>query len=189
MTRLKPTWLLLALAMLLQWALPAGVALHSEAILRSGTRYYLHTAPVDPLDAFRGRYVALRFADASVRLPAGLPWRADMRVAVPLHVGPDHFARFGTPSPTPPAQGDYLMATLRNVDADGVASLDLPFDRYYLDERAAPAAERAYRAANAGKTSADAYVTIRVRNGDAVLEALFIDNLPIQRYLAGSLPH
>ncbi|HET8883065.1 MAG TPA: GDYXXLXY domain-containing protein [Solimonas sp.] len=182
MTAPRIGWLLLALAIVLQWALPASLAARSEYVLRHGARYYLRTAPVDPLDAFRGRYVALRFADVEVRLPAGTDWRAGMRVAVPLSTGADRFARFGVPSPTAPARGDFIIATLGSVGLDGRATLVLPFDRYYLNERLAPAAERAYR--EVSNSPAPAYVSIRVRDGAAVLEQLFIDNQTVQRYLA-----
>ena len=174
-------WWLLILAIVLQWALPASLAARSEYVLRHGARYYLKTAPVDPVDAFRGRYVALRFADVGVNLPPGTDWRPGMRVAVPLSVGADRYARFGTPSQTAPAHGDFLLAKLGHI-ANGHATLLLPFDRYYLNEKLAPAAERAYREANTRE--APTYVSIRVRNGSAVLEQLFIDNQTVQRYLA-----
>lgn len=175
-------WALLALAIVLQWALPASLAWRSEQILRSGTRYYLRTAPVDPLDAFRGRYVALRFTDATVRLPAGADWPAGSRLYVPLLVGADRYAHFGTPLRAAPAHGDYLEARLRRREADGTVQLALPFDRYYVEERLAPAAEQAYRAAAASAPAA-AYVSIRVRGGEAVLEELFIDNVPLRQRL------
>lgn len=176
-------WLLLAIAIALQWAVPASLAVRSEYVLRSGARYYLHTAPVDPIDAFRGRYVALRFADVDVALPADANWWVGTRVAVPLSVGADHFVRFGMPSLSPPASGDYLYAKIASVSANHHATLQLPFDRYYLNEQAAPAAERAYRAANGRDAAKRAYVSIRVRGGSAVLEQLFLDNVPVQRYL------
>lgn len=175
--------LLLVIAIVLQWALPASLAVRSEYVLRTGARYYLHTAPVDPIDAFRGRYVALRFADVELALPANANWPVGTRVAVPLLVGADHFVRFGVPSLDSPGSGDFLHAKIASLTANRRAILQLPFDRYYLNEQAAPAAERAYRAANANGSATTAYVSIRVRGGDAVLEQLFIDNLPVQRYL------
>lgn len=176
--------LLLLVAIVLQWALPASLAARSEYVLHTGARYYLRTVPVDPVDAFRGRYVALRFADVEVALPADADWVAGTRVAVPLRVGADHFVHFGVPSLDPPRHGDFLNAKIASLSANHRAILRLPFDRYYLNERAAPAAERAYRAANANGATTSAYVAMRVRGGDAVLEELFIDNQPIQKYLA-----
>src|SRR3546814_20471044 len=87
MKPIRVAWLLLAIALVLQWALPASLAARSEYVLRNGARYYLRTAPVDPVDAFRGRYVALQFADIEVALPAHANWPVGTRVAVPLSVG------------------------------------------------------------------------------------------------------
>lgn len=176
---------LLALAAVLQWALPVSLAVQSERTLREGTRYYLRTAPVDPVDAFRGRYVALSFEGLRVAAPAGAGLQAGDRVCVPLTTGPDRFVRFGAPQREPPTQGDYLVARIAWIDAAQVATLRLPFDRYYLEERAAPAAERAYRDAHrASAERSDAYVSVRVRDGHAVLEELFIGNVPVRRLLA-----
>lgn len=171
-------WLLLALACVLQWTLPASLALRSERALRSGHRYYLHTAPVDPADPFRGRYVALSFPDARVALSAGFAAAPGTRVYLPLRIGADRYAYFGAPAARPPAAGDYLAARVQSVTG-GEALLRLPFDRYYLEEHAAPAAERAYR--DAGR-AADrrTYVSIRVRGSDAVLEELFIDDRAVR---------
>lgn len=174
---------LLMAAIVLQWAVPATLALRSEYVLRAGTRYYLRTAPVDPADVFRGRYVALRFADAQAHVPAAADWPAGTVVYVPLITGDDRYARFGAASQTAPAQGDYLKAKIISVDAAHLASVQLPFDRYYLDESLAVMAEQAYRDANRRGGPSAAYVSIRVHRGDAVLESLFIDNLPIRRYL------
>jgi len=174
---------LLALACVLQWAVPASLALRSEQTLRTGTRYYLRTAPVDPVDPFRGRYVTLSF-DAQTQVRAAEGWQYDERVYVPISTGADRYAVFGAPSRTPPAAGDYLAAHVGSI-SDGVMRLRLPFDRYYLEEGAAPAAERAYAEANRRDSPQRTYVSIRVRDGRAVLEELFIDNVPVRRYLSG----
>ena len=180
-------WLLLLLAVVVQWTLPAALAWRAEQTLRSGQRYYLRTAPVDPLDAFRGRYVALSFADASAALPAGLTLSYGERVYVPIYTSADRYAAFGTVSRAPPARGDYIAAQVAGFPGDGRVGLRLPFDRYYLEERAAPQAERLYRQANGAGTQHEAYVSIRVRDGHAVLEELFIDNVPLRQRLREAL--
>ena len=54
-----------------------------------------------------------------------------------------------------------------------------PFDRYYLEEHRAPAAEAAYRAANT-RTNRDAHVVVRVLDGRGVLEDLVIAGKSVQ---------
>ncbi|MGH8446703.1 MAG: GDYXXLXY domain-containing protein, partial [Solimonas sp.] len=80
---------LLALACLLQWAVPATLAVQSEMTLRSGARYYFRTAPVDPADAFRGRYVALNFEGLRVTVPPASGLQSGDRAYVPLTTGGD----------------------------------------------------------------------------------------------------
>ncbi len=45
-----------------------------------------------------------------------------------------------------------------------------------------PAADAAY-ARNTTRDKRNAYVTVRVRSGDAALEELYIDNQPLKEYL------
>jgi uncharacterized membrane-anchored protein len=62
------------------------------------------------------------------------------------------------------------------------AYLQLPFDRYYMNESKAPQAESAYWS-HSRRTNQAAYVSVRVLDGFAVLEDLYIDDTPIQDFL------
>lgn len=170
-------WLLLVLTLLAQWALPAAQIIESERVLVQGHRYYLRTAPVDPVDAFRGRYVALDFPDARALPAPGLTLAIDDTVYLPLRTGDDRYAVLGPAQRQPPAQGDYLRARVRLRNDDGSFSVSLPFDRYYLREQDAPRVEQAYREASRNG-GAGAYVAVRVRGGRALLEELYIAGEP-----------
>lgn len=180
---MKKGMILFALLALVQLAVPAWmIALH-EIILRSGKIIRLRTAPVDPYDAFRGRYVQLGFEPNHA--PLANPSRTvtpRQTVYVLLAQGPDGFARFTGVAPTPPASGDYLQARVSYV-ADKEVFLQLPFSRYYMNEKLAPQAETAYRE-RSSRVAQDAYVTIRVKNGVGVLEELYLGGKPIREYLA-----
>lgn len=54
-------WLLFALLCVAQWAVPLAMVQRAERTLSEGTAYRFRTAPVDPADPFRGRYVTLDF--------------------------------------------------------------------------------------------------------------------------------
>lgn len=182
MSRARLLMLVLLAVFAVQWAVPASLLVRGWLTLSQGQRYYFRTAPVDPVDAFRGRYVVLDFDAARVPAPpVALPHES--RVYVPLRVGADRFARLGAPSPRPPP-GPYLEARVARSDGETLW-LRLPFDRYYLDERLAPEAERVVREAsgNARRASSRAYVAVKVRQGHAVLEELFIDDLPVHKRL------
>jgi hypothetical protein len=83
---------------------------------------------------------------------------------------------------TTPTQGDNVVKAEKGSwfqDADHVR---FPFDRFWVTEKNAPAAEKAY-IENSRREKQNAYVTVRVRDGDAAIEELFIDNQPLKEYL------
>lgn len=60
--------------------------------------------------------------------------------------------------------------------------LDLPFDRYYMDEFEAPAAEREFMWRQ-GREERSAYALVRVRSGLGVLEKLMVEEQTIREWL------
>jgi hypothetical protein len=157
-----------------------GIAAH-ERVLQRGTAVKLAVAPVDPADPFRGRYVSLAYAiERGVRgvkneLP---PSGAPIAYAV-LRVDDAGFGVIERVTAQPPASGLYVK--LRGMPwegPDGMMQLDLPFDRYYMEESLAPRAEDAYRRGAADESS---YAVLRVLDGRAVIEGVFVDGKPIEQ--------
>lgn len=91
------------------------------------------------------------------------------------------FAAIASLSLAPTGGNTYFQTSVNYVSADRV-HVALPFDRYYTDEHLAPAAERAYWQHSRGQTR-EAYITVRVREGLAVLEELYIAGKPLQEFL------
>jgi uncharacterized membrane-anchored protein len=182
---------LFALVAVVQLAVAGGAIIRSELTLRTGEVFRFRIQPVDPVDAFRGRYVAIRFALDRAPAPDGLELGRRQRVFVPLRRDSDGFDDFGAATLDRPASDAYLRLTSGGVypDEDGVGRvwLSLPFDRYYMDEDLAPEAERAVW--NGARGEREASVTVRVRNGVGVIEDLFIDDVPIHRWLAENVHH
>ncbi|OGV50375.1 MAG: hypothetical protein A2X49_12010 [Lentisphaerae bacterium GWF2_52_8] len=171
---------------LAQLGAPLAMIARHENVLSNGTVYKFKTAPVDPDDPFRGKYVALSFEQRSVSCPEPEKLRRGETIYVRVKNGPDGFAVLGEASPNRPSEGDYFPAKVlysHNKKVD----ITMPFDRYYLNEAAAPAAEEAYRKLNRrnGKNSPrdNTYVTIRIKDGAVVLEELYLDGVPIRDYL------
>ncbi|HSW14470.1 MAG TPA: GDYXXLXY domain-containing protein [Solimonas sp.] len=182
--------LILALVCLAQWAVPGFLIARGEQTLAEGMAYRFRTAPVDPVDPFRGRYVALDFVAAQLPAPKGRDYVSGQRLYAAISVDGDGYARLLLPEANPPAQGDWLPVTVQWRDADGRLRLKLPFDRYYLDEQLAPEAERVYREGNRrGEPDArPAWASVRVRRGYAVLEELYIDGVPVRERLRAVQP-
>lgn len=159
---------------LIQLAAPASMIFRQERALAQGQPFKFVTAPVDPYDAFRGKYVALNFRDILPRLPKDLPSGFRGKVYAPIIVGEDGFARFGEAALAPP-QGAYLRLNVEHGYPG--EELRLPFDHYFMEEEKAPAAERAYTEHTRAK---DAYVVVRILDGDWAIEDLFVGGKPIR---------
>lgn len=164
-----------------QISVPLYMIVSRERTLSSGRLYKFLTAPVDPYDAFRGKYVALRFQQESVPAPNNTKFDPGQKVYVSISEGENGFTKIIDVSKERPKEGDYIKAKVRYTSGKDVY-LDLPFDRYYMNEEEAPLAETAYRE-HSRTNKQDAYVLVRVRNGSSVIEKLYIDGKPISEFL------
>jgi len=170
---------------LVQVAVPVSMIARYEMTLSRGAVFKVRTVPVDPVDAFRGRYVQLRLALEPMDLDASFMGKT---VWVSLEEGPDGFAKVGKVSTTRPAHGSYVGAQAVPLqwrsDGSGLArfQLTLPQDRYYMEESKASRAEVAVRA-QSRVPQRDTWVTLRVRDGIGAIERLWIDGVPVEEYL------
>jgi uncharacterized membrane-anchored protein len=165
---------------LAQLAVPAAMVWQRELTLKHGRVWKFRTAPVDPVDVIRGRYIALRFAAEEFTAPSKFE-AGDNSVYAVLKEGTDGFAEI-----------DHLTTeTVRTDDAvpvdsvwwyNGKQQVRFPFNKFWIAEVNAAAAERAY-VENNRRDNQNAYVTVRVHDGDAALDQLYIDNEPLPDYL------
>ena len=91
-----------------QVIVPVGMIARRETTLRLGRTYKFRTAPVDPYDAFRGRYVWLGYEQNRARW-SGESEPGSSRTAYALvEEGRDGFAVINQVMPQPPKSGDYV---------------------------------------------------------------------------------
>ncbi len=179
---------LLAIGVLLaaaaQLAVPASMLRGRERTLREGEVFLFACAPVDPYDAFRGRYVRLSVNAQDVPL-AGEPFGTRRKRALFASLGRDGngFAVVTGASRTRPPAGAFVRAEAWVRPHEATVSIRPPIDRYYLPEHEAPAAERAY-AEHARADRGAAVAVVRVRNGDLVVEDVRIDGVPLREWVA-----
>src|SRR5882724_1990071 len=87
---------LFGLLCLAQIAVPATMVVEHQRTIASGPPWRFQTAPVDPSDPFRGRYVRLGFSatrDAIAKANSGMIYIAPgTRMYAELAGGPDGFA-------------------------------------------------------------------------------------------------
>ena len=122
---------------------PLSMIKRQEAVLTQGVPFKFKTAPVDPFDAFRGRYVALRLEPNTAPRPKGFFLERGRVVYAPIAVDKEGFAVFSAVLTERPAGVPYIQTKVSHLSGDKI-HLDLSIDRYYMEERAAPVADRLY---------------------------------------------
>ena len=183
----KITITLFVFLAVIQLAVPAVMISKRELTLRNGERFKFATAPIDPYDAFRGRYVRLNFAESEYPLPSGLDIERGEWIYAHLKKGENGFAEITNLTATPPSEISYLKVKVRYINrSKKEVMLDFSFDRYYLEEDVAQMAEKYYQQLTR-KQQLDSYVTVRVDDGFAVLEELYLDGQPILEYVKKSI--
>lgn len=166
---------------LIQLAVPLYMVWHWEDILQNGKQYTWLTAPVDPYDAFRGRYIDLRFKDMKGPILSKAQLNSGQTAYAMITEDQKGYAFISSISDSRP-EGDvnsYIKIKVSYIQDDNMAHFVLPFKRYYMQEGLAPRAEQAYRS-NAGT---EAMVSVRVKNGYGVVEELYIGDKTIYEYL------
>jgi uncharacterized membrane-anchored protein len=181
--------LFLAVSAIQVW-IPIGQIRQHEDVLRTGRAYKFRTAPVDPYDAFRGKYVALNYANTTATIKPGENLSFRSPAYVTLSQGENGFAVFGELSTDPPPSGDYVRVEYLFLSNLGNAQFRLPFDRLFMEEGKAPKAEQAYwRYGNRrGQPVAQAYALVRLKNGRGVIEDLFINDQPVREFIKSRRP-
>jgi uncharacterized membrane-anchored protein len=159
-----------------QLAVPGSLIWKREHTLRQGHVWKFRTAPVDPVDVFRGRYVALHFEIETQEISPPPNSGYSEKVFVTLKANAEGFAEIDQVFATKPAGDDFMEAQLTGK------TISLPFDKYWVSERDAPAAELAYQSLSR-RGNQNAYVSVRVFRGDAAIEQLYLDNQPLAEFL------
>ncbi len=176
--------LIFAITLAAQLLVPASMIIKREATLREGKVFKFRTAPVDPYDAFRGRYVALSFAQDRISNPENISYKNGQRVFAILAADEAGFTQMVRIEPRRPRDADYLeVDVLYSVSYETNVMVRIPYDRFYMDEHIAPRAEFAYREF-ARDTNRTAYAELAVREGFGVVRDLYFDGVPVRQFIS-----
>ena len=159
---------------MLQILLLLSIIVRKENILRTGTRIKIKVQPVDPYDAFRGRYIAL---DVSYRISKSEKneYHRGQKVYALLEVDNTGFASIKGVAPKKPHSQLYFKTFVKGNDG----RLALPYDRYYIEDSKALEVEKAYKRS---RESSSAYISVKVKYGSAVLEEVYLKNIPVLEF-------
>jgi uncharacterized membrane-anchored protein len=176
--------LLFLLMVLAQWLLPLWTIFDQEKVLNEGVPLKFRTAPIDPHDPFRGEYVVLRFAieDSLYQQPTDT-FQHGERIAVILseHDGEASAEEFQREEP-----GDdrpWLWARVSAYGGGGTFQVDLPFDRYYLEQGTGRRTEDLVYSWNGEEDARPAHALVHVANGNGVIADLLVDGRPIREII------
>lgn len=183
-----PIFILIAL---IQLAIPVKSIYNQEQILTHGKEFKFQTVPVDPTDPFRGKYIALNFKENTIGVSTYEKWNKGEKVFVIVEEDKNGFAQVMYASKTVPNNHNhYLSAIVQRVTSTkGESNLEIqiqyPFDRYYMEESKAKAAENLYRKATADQKILT-YALVNIKDGKATLKDVMIDGKSIKDLIVKS---
>lgn len=171
-------FVLLALA---QLYFPASMIWQQQTTITKGTAYRFETAPVDPNDPFRGKYITLRFEQERYYSDQINTLPNSGKVYVLLGEDENGFAKIEkVQSESPDPNQDYMIAEVRSkYEEQNLLRLKFPFDRYYMEESKAYEAELAHRRARRDSTQLT-YALVMVNGGNTALEDVVLDGVSIK---------
>jgi uncharacterized membrane-anchored protein len=138
--------------------------------------------PVDPVNPFKGRYVALNFAENSYRAVKGHGLSYGQKIYLEFGTNDSGYAKIKSLRKRVPAGTDYIEAKVDYINdwgADSVAVVHIkyPFGEYYTEESRAPRIENLYL--DSTMRPELTYALVKVYKGNCVIENLYINNKPV----------
>lgn len=166
---------------IIQLAIPAKMIWDKETILTTGKEFKFETAPVDPTDPFRGKYIQLQYAIDQYQLNTENTWTAGDKIYVILKTDSNGFAVIDNVSKDKPTDNiDFVKGKVLFITGLNFKTLTIsyPFDRFYMEESKAYDAELAYHETQMDTTKTT-YALVNIKNGKAVLKDVLIDGVSI----------
>lgn len=179
---LWPGFIILVIA---QWLVPGQMIWRREKILAEGILYKFQSAPIDPEDPFRGRYMVLNFKEAAYITTDSTNLDYGDKIYVSFSADRKGFARISAISETKPQKPDYLETTVAYADREKditTIGVNYPFNKFYLEEYKAPKAESIYQESVIDSTQRT-YALVSILNGDAVTKDIFINDTSIHEII------
>jgi len=168
-----------AIVVLFQLAVPFKMMFDQEKILSTGIDYKFKITPVDPYDAFRGKYITLNFEKSSYTVLNKDSFVNDEPIFISLTTDSAGFADIAEITKTPPIKTDFVNAKV-NYFYNGQLSFNYPFDKFFMEETKAPKAEKIYRESTRTDSLQEAYALVGVKDGEAALKDVIINGVSIK---------
>lgn len=160
-------------------AVPLFLLFRSENILENGHLHKLRLQGYDPFDPFRGKYLRLNY-DAVIPCDSTLDKGDEAYVL--FREDSLGFSYFAFAQAQQPDHDDYMTAEVLYV-RDGMAEIKLDnLRKFFINEDLASEAEQVIETYSREKPD-DIYVAIRVLNGEARIDNIFVEEKPLNTFL------
>lgn len=164
---------------LVQLYVPASMIWKNEDVLKTGNEFKFKTAPIDPNDPFRGKYISLRYEENEIDIKNDTHWNRGEIIYVIIKNDEKGFAKILSVSTSKPNRtNEYVRAKIAYI-SDTKLTIEYPFDRYYMEESKANAAEIVYAESQIDSNQI-AYALVNIKKGEAVLKDVVIDGKSIK---------
>ena len=174
---------------LVQLFVPAKMIWDREDVLNDGVEHKFKTAPIDPNDPFRGKYITLSYTNNTFETAKEIDFASGSIVYVCFDTDDEGFSKIKSVSDEKPTDNlDYLKTKARvfTINETKKLTIDYPFDRFYMEESKAYDAEIMYRQTQRD-TSSTTYALVYLKNGDAVLRDVLINGISIREIVKGMI--
>ena len=165
---------------IVQLLVPASMIYEKEMVISDGKEFRFRTAPIDPSDPFRGKYIVLDFRENRVRIDTTKSWD-NRNVFAFISTDRKGFAKIDSVTTVKPEGGNYVKVS-RSYRFDDELRVTFPFNRFYMEESKAPIAETAY-AEIALDTNQVSYAIVSILDGEAVVKDVVIDGVPVKELI------
>jgi len=176
-------FILFVLLAIIQLSIPAHMIFKRESILKTGTAFKFKTQPVDPSDPFKGKYIFLNY-DLSTIKTENKDWKRDQDIYISIANDSIGFVKATSASLKEPKEGLFVKAKVNWYSVhDDSLRFSFPFNEFYMEESKAYDAEIAHRNAQRDSLPNNTYALVFVKDGDAVLDNVFINEVPIAKFV------
>lgn len=175
------TFILLAI---IQLTIPARMIWKNNDILNNGILYKFKNEPVDPYDAFKGKYIYLNFKNSLLIIRKKINF--NKTVYAILKNDEKGFATITHLSNNIPNSANYLKVKASVSDFSIYGKyyqvwITFPFDKFYMNEFKAPQAEENYSQSTKDQKQS-VYALVSIKNGEGVVKYVYINNVSISKF-------
>lgn len=174
---------LFAFIMVIQWYVPLQMYFAQKNILKTGTAFKFKTQPVDPYDAFRGKFINLNYEIGTCYFKDSIQWEIGQTVYAKIINDSLGFAKIDSIFKFPPkSTSNYVKVKVSTVFNENGINIEFPFNRYYMEETKAPQAEKMLRQRNTDTIPNLTYSIVRIKDGKSALEKVMVNEKSIDDY-------